>query len=187
MWLLASLGLLAQTPDSAAKTDVAAPAPDTPAKPDVAPQDAVRAFDLAIPAEPKPADQAAPVSTSTSASALFNPVPEDALAPAPVPAANIELQSQVQEALGKDSSLSKSSVVVTASAEGIDLTGSAGSSRERLAAWRLAESYARGKRVENHIVVNVQGGPAPAAHENTTPAHSPPPTPSLPGIQDNRH
>lgn len=125
-------------------------------------------------------------AVSTSSSASFSPLPADASA-ANVPAANVELQSEIQRALSKDPALS--GVVVSASADGIDLTGSAGNSRERLAAWRLAESYARGKQVQNHIVVNRQIGAAPAnAHpENGAPASNPAPAAaSSPGLQNNR-
>lgn len=180
-----SLGVAAQTPKNASGGE------DTPqarenAKPEAGPQsDAGAAQPVVDAAQPQIAEAS---TVSTSASASFSPLPPDAPV-ANVPAANVELQSEIQEALSKDPALSKCGVVVSASAEGIDLTGNAGSSRERLAAWRLAESYARGKKVENHILVKGQGGPAPAnAHpENGTPASNPAPSAaSSPSLQNNR-
>ena len=187
---LMAIGLAAQTPESAPKTDAAqAPAAARTAAPNdgVAAQESPGA-DEQSPVAQKPETEAANVSTSASAS--FSSLPGDVPASKTIPAANTELQSQVQEALSKNPSLSKCTVVVSASVEGIELTGNAGSSRERLAAWRLAESYARGKKVENHIVVNGQGGAAPPAAHPETPAPASNPAPSgaaSPGSgQDNR-
>lgn len=190
-----SLGVAAQTPKNVSGGEDASQSRENAkpeaAKPGVAKSEAVPQSDAdaAQPVADAAQPQIAEASTvSTSASASFSPLPPDALV-ANVPAANVQLQSEIQEALSKDPALSKCGVVVSASAEGIDLTGSAGNSRERLAAWRLAESYARGKKVENHILVNGQGGPAPAnTHpENGTPASNPAPSAaSSPGLQNNR-
>jgi BON domain-containing protein len=173
--LMTSLGLAAQVPETVPKTDAAAQVPDSAPKPDVARQDAA-GHAVAPPGQPTATEAA---SVSTSASASFSPLPADVSTPSAVPPANTELQSQIEEALRKDPALSKCSVIVAASADGIDLTGNAGSSRERLAAWRLAESYARGKKVENHIVVNGQGGgqaPPASRPDNATPAANPAPS-----------
>ena len=183
MLSMMSLGAGAQAPKSA--TDIEA-APHTQ---QIAPTPGLTAQDRADQSPASAAQQrmteSAAVSTSVSAS--FSLLPADA-SPASIPNANFELQSQIQEALSKDPSLSKCGVVVTAAAEGIDLTGSAGSSRERLAVWRLAESYARGKKVENHIVVNGKGGtgPAPSRPENVgTPSNAARTNGSSPGLQNN--
>ena len=197
-----SLAVAAQTPKAASNGDDAPQAPDRKpeiAQPGVAKTEAAKSeavqTDL-LPESDAGTGQAAAgaaqsqiaeaSAVSTSSSASFSPLPADASA-ANVPAANVELQSEIQRALSKDPALS--GVVVSASADGIDLTGSAGNSRERLAAWRLAESYARGKQVQNHIVVNRQIGAAPAnAHpENGAPASNPAPAAaSSPGLQNNR-
>lgn len=177
--LLIPLGLAAQAPKSA--TDE-----DRPAKPEVAQQAA--AEQAVASAGRVTTSENVAVSTSASASAAFSPLPDDASTP-DIPQADTELQAQVQEALSKDPTLSKCSVVVTASADGIDLTGSAATSRERLAAWRLAESYARGKKVENHIVVNGQGAQAATPSRPQNGARSSSPAPSIassPGIRSNR-
>jgi hypothetical protein len=185
MILMTSLGMAAQSPENGQNVTPAAPVHDSAAQPVVAAEAATR-VDLKAPA-PDAVNQAATVSTSASAS--FSPLPPDASAPTAVSPLYAELQSQIQEALKKDPSLSKCALMVAASAEGIDLSGNAGSSRERLAAWRLAQSYARGRKVENHIVVSRDGVNAPpAAHpENPAPAAgSTPSTPVSPGVQNNR-
>lgn len=169
---LAAIGLAAQTPENTPKTD-AAQTPAAVQSPAATPRAGVAGqeapgLDAQSPVAPKPEAEAANVSTSASAS--FSSLPGDVPASKTIPAANTELQSQVQEALSKNPSLSKCSLIVSASVEGIELTGNAASSRERLAAWRLAESYARGKKVENHIIVNGQGAPAPPAAHPETPA-----------------
>jgi hypothetical protein len=64
------------------------------------------------------------------------------------------LQMQIQDALSREPALSNGSIKVTALAEGIELSGSVGSGRERLNAARIAQSYARGRKVLNHIVVS---------------------------------
>jgi len=178
-----SLGACAQAPKSAADQEAAPQTQQNAPAPELASQDRADQSPASA-AQPKIAEATA---VSTSLSASFSPLPADASA-ADVPAANFELQSQIQEALSKDPTLSKCSVVVTASAEGIDLTGNAGNSGERLAAWRLAESYARGKRVENHIVVGGKGASAssPSHPEHTAPAsHAARSTGSSPGLQNN--
>jgi BON domain len=181
--MLSMMGAGAQAPKGAADKEAA------PQTRQIAPISGLTSEDRADQSPASAAHQrmteSAAVSTSVSAS--FSPLPADA-SPASIPNANSELQSQIQEALSKDPNLSKCSVVVTASAEGIDLTGSAGSSRERLAVWRLAESYARGKKVENHIVVNGKGGaaPTPSRPENArTPSNAARTNGSSPGLQNN--
>jgi hypothetical protein len=82
------------------------------------------------------------------------------------------LQRQIQDALSREPSLSNGSIKVTALAEGIELSGSVGSGRERLNAARIAQSYARGKKVLNHIVVS---------------GHSPPPVPNGPDETNANH
>jgi BON domain len=178
-----SLGATAQAPKSPAEKEAA------PHTQQIAPTPGLTSQDRADQSLASAAQQEMTESTavSTSVSASFSPLPADA-SPASIPNANSELQSQVQEALSKNPNFSKCSVVVTASAEGIDLSGSAGSSRERLAVWRLAASYARGKKVENHIVVNGKGGtaPTPSHPENMGPPSSAARTNgSSPGLQNN--
>ncbi len=73
------------------------------------------------------------------------------------------LQIQIQDALSREPTLRNGSVKVTALAEGIELSGSVANGRERLNAARIAQSYARGKKVLNHIVVSGHSAP-PVPH-----------------------
>jgi hypothetical protein len=183
MLSMMSLGAGAQAPKSATDQEAA------PQTHQIAPISGLTSQDRADQSLASAAQQrmTGSAAVSTSGSASFSPLPVDE-SPASIPNANSELQSQIQEALSKDPNLCKCSVVVTASAEGIDLTGSAGSSRERLAVWRLAESYARGKKVENHIVVNGKSGtaPGPSRPENAgAPSNAARTNGSSPGLQNN--
>jgi osmotically-inducible protein OsmY len=75
----------------------------------------------------------------------------------------IELESQIQNALGKDPTLIRDSVRVAVSEEAVELTGNVATSRERLTATRIAQSYAGSKRVVSRITV------AASPQESATP------------------
>lgn len=75
---------------------------------------------------------------------------------APVDSSNMELQQQVQEAMSKVPELSNDNVHVTAADDGLELSGNVGSGREHQAAVRIAQSFARGKKVVDHIVVSAR-------------------------------
>jgi hypothetical protein len=152
-WLMSAILLMlvavaasAQTGNQGAKASPAAPEQATtlpvPQSPPLSPSSAT----------PSPAP--APVS------ALENP--ETAPDSAAITAAESELQAQIQNAIGKDPTLSGSSVSVAVSAEGIELSGSVTSGRARLAASRIAKSYAGSKKVVDKITVSLHTGDAPA-------------------------
>jgi hypothetical protein len=86
--------------------------------------------------------------------------------PNPVDPASIDvaLQAEIQEALNKDATLNSSGLKVEVLADGIELSGDVASGRERQNAGRIAQSYARGRKVTNHIVVK---------GHSATPASSP--------------
>lgn len=80
--------------------------------------------------------------------------------PSPDPAttaADPALQAQIQSALGHDPTLSHASVRVSVLSDSIELTGSVGTSRERLTATRLAMSFAGSRRVISRITVGGAG------------------------------
>ena len=144
---------------------VASPGPAAASTPQAS---ASQAFDppelrLDLPAPQVPAATPAEASSAENRVRLFEIALPD------LPPADPELEARIQNALDKDPVLSRCGLTVTATAEAIDVAGSAPSSRERLSAWRIAESYAHGKRVVNHIVVSgAKDGDsataAPAAH-----------------------
>ena len=82
----------------------------------------------------------------------------------PEAAPDMQLQMQVQDALSKVPELSNASVRVAALPDGLELSGSVVTGRERQAAVRIAQSYARGRKVVDHIVVSGR---------NTAPGDSP--------------
>jgi hypothetical protein len=63
------------------------------------------------------------------------------------------LESQIQNALGKDPTLIHDSVRVAVSEGAVELTGNVATSRERLTATRIAQSYAGSKPVVSRITV----------------------------------
>src|SRR5262249_8428718 len=83
---------------------------------------------------------------------------------APVP--DTELQNQVQNALRKIPELRNVSLHVAALPDGLELTGNVASGRERQAAVRIAQSYARGRKVVDHLVVT--GRKVPASDSSRT-------------------
>lgn len=94
-------------------------------------------------------------------------------APAPLTQAEIEMQALIQSAIAKNPTLSGGNVSVAVSADGIELTGTVTSVRARLAAFRLAKSYAAGKKVVDRIAV--------AANPPQAPAEPAPAKPDSPG------
>jgi len=81
------------------------------------------------------------------------PDEDSPVTPAPLTEAELEMQALIQNAIGKDPTLTGGNVNVAMSPAGIELTGTVASMRARLAASRLAKSYARGKKVVDKITV----------------------------------
>src|SRR5215813_11297998 len=110
------------------------PMPVIPADADTSAQ-AAPADDDSAPALP-----AASSSASLHGAELFSTpaIPEDPPAP-PLTPAELEMQALIQNAIGKDPTVTGGSVNVAISAGGIELTGNVTSMRARLAASRLAK------------------------------------------------
>lgn len=75
------------------------------------------------------------------------------------------LQSQVQDAIDRDPVFSRDGLKVAATTDGIELSGDVATGRDRVNAGRIAQSYARGKKVVNNIVVKGHSA-APNPPEN---------------------
>lgn len=128
---------------------------------------------------------AAPVASSSASSraAELFPAPtipdEDTRSgPPPLTPAEVEMQALIQNAIGKDPTLNGANVNVAMSTEGIELTGTVASMRARLAASRLAKSYAAGRKVVDKITIAanrpetpVEPAPAKADPSGTTHQH----------------
>ena len=75
-----------------------------------------------------------------------------------------DLQTQIQNALSKEPTLSGDTVNVTVSGDSIDISGSVATSREKQTATRIVQSYAGNKKVASHLTVSGRNhNAAPAA------------------------
>ena len=109
--------------------------------------------------QPSPVSASAPATNSGGAEKSSDSPAEDPPAlEAADGAVNTGLRTLIQDAMGKQPSLAGSTINVSVTGEGIELSGNVSSSRERLTAARLAHSYAAGRRVINHIVITERGG-----------------------------
>jgi BON domain len=73
--------------------------------------------------------------------------------PAPLTEAELEMQALIQSAIGNNPAVTAANVTVAFSAEGIELSGTVASAQAKLAASRLAKSYAAGRKVVDRITV----------------------------------
>jgi BON domain len=78
-----------------------------------------------------------------------------------------DLQSQIQNALSKEPTLSGDTVNVNVSQDAIEVTGSVATAREKQTATRIVQSYAGNKKVVSHLTVS-------GRNRNAAPNTSPP-------------
>jgi BON domain len=64
-----------------------------------------------------------------------------------------ELQSQIQNALSKEPTLSGDTINVNVSSDAIEVTGSVATAREKQTATRIIQSYAGNKKVVSHLSI----------------------------------
>jgi hypothetical protein len=118
-----------------------------------------------------------PSEPSSATPVELFPIPE-VPADAPLTPAEIELQAQIQNAISKDPTLTSDNVNVSLFPGGIELSGTVASVRARLAASRLAKSYAANRKVVDKITIAARhetpGEPAPAKAETPGTAHQNP-------------
>jgi osmotically-inducible protein OsmY len=67
-----------------------------------------------------------------------------------------DLQTQIQNALTKEPTLSADALQVNVTDQNIELSGKVESAREKQTALRIVQSYAANKKVVNHINVGTQ-------------------------------
>ena len=113
------------------------------------------------PVQQNPANTAEPpaqASTPAVPGAAQNPSPETSNAG--IAAVNdTELEGQIQNALNKEPTLTGDSTHVTVSAEAIELAGNVNTSKEKITATRIVQSYAGSKKVMNHLTISGKGEP----------------------------
>jgi osmotically-inducible protein OsmY len=126
----------------------------------------------------RPEQAAAPKTSPISAPVQETPPLPSATAtpgaePSPGETISIDsaLQTQIQDAFDKDPTFSQGGLKVTVVGDGIELTGDVASGRDRQNAARIAQSYARGKKVVNHVVVRGHSTPPGAASPQNPPAN----------------
>ena len=76
------------------------------------------------------------------------------------------LQSQIQNALRNESSLGNSQIVVSVTAQGIDLSGTVGSNKDKQTAERISQSFDGNRKLNDNLVITGHG------HPDLAPEHS---------------
>lgn len=130
--------------------------------------------------------QASPADTQARGGVAATPSPSAEASRAGADAVNdSELEGQIQNALNKEPTLTGDSTHVTVSADTIELAGNVGTSKEKLTATRIVQSYAGNKKVMNHLTISGKGEPSTPQQEtpdanhpasSTNPATNPEPT-----------
>lgn len=129
-----------------------APAQTTPAKPSQAqpsPQEGNSAINVPGGATDASGGGVVGAAGSTTGKTEVPETPQ----PASEPSSDSELQSQIQNALSKEPTLSGDTVNVRVTAESINITGSVATAREKLTATRIVDSYAGNRKVISHLTL----------------------------------
>jgi hypothetical protein len=101
------------------------------------------------------------VSGAASSSATQVPAGDNAQAGVAT-ISDSDLESQIQNALSKEPTLSGDNAHVKVAGDTIDLTGSVGTSKEKITATRIVQSFAGSKKLVNHLTLG-NGKAAPQA------------------------
>lgn len=152
-----------QTTQQGQQTSQPAPAQTTPSKPaeaEPAPQGGNPTINVPGGATDASGGGVVGAAGSTTGKTEVPETPQ----PASAPPSDSELQSQIQNALSKEPTLSGDTVNVRVTAESINITGTVTSAREKLTATRIVESYAGNRKVISHLTVGDKNrNAAPAA------------------------
>ncbi|HEX5435328.1 MAG TPA: BON domain-containing protein [Candidatus Angelobacter sp.] len=84
-----------------------------------------------------------------------------------------DLQSQIQQALNKEPTLTDDTVNVVVSGRSIDLSGRVATARQKLTATRIVESYATNRKVMDHLTIGNTNSNAAAQREKGNEANNP--------------
>jgi hypothetical protein len=88
-----------------------------------------------------------------------------------------DLQSQIQNALNKEPTLTGDTTHVAVSSDSIDISGSVSNSKDKITATRIVQSFAGSKKVVSHLTIGGKAAPqaaAPESHDNSSPAGTKP-------------
>jgi hypothetical protein len=81
--------------------------------------------------------------------------------------ADPDLESQIQNALSKEPTLTGNSTHVTVSGDTIELAGTVGTNKEKVTATRIVQSYAGSKKLVNRLIVG-RGSEKTSPHAPST-------------------
>jgi hypothetical protein len=95
-----------------------------------------------------------------------------------------DLQSQIQNALSKEPTLTGDSPRVNVSGDTVELAGNVGTNKEKITATRIVQSYSGSKKLVNKLSIsprNEKSSPASTNHPGTAnPANNPEPNKDMP-------
>jgi osmotically-inducible protein OsmY len=96
-----------------------------------------------------------------------------------------DLQSQIQNALSKEPTLTGDSPRVNVSGDTVELAGNVGTNKEKITATRIVQSYSGSKKLVNKLAISPRNEKSsPASTDNpgstTNPANNPEPTKGAP-------
>jgi osmotically-inducible protein OsmY len=95
-----------------------------------------------------------------------------------------DLQSQIQNALSKEPTLSGDSPRVNVSGDTVELAGNVGTNKEKITATRIVQSYTGSKKLVNKLTISPRSEKSsPASTENpgtANPANNPEPNKGTP-------
>jgi osmotically-inducible protein OsmY len=124
------------------------------------------------------------VSGAASSSTAQTPTAQDSAGGVTV-MTDSDLQSQIQNALSKEPTLSGDSARVNVSGDTVELAGTVGTNKEKITATRIVQSYTGSKKLVNKLTISGRSEKsAPAATDNpgsmANPANNPEPNKGTP-------
>ena len=124
------------------------------------------------------------VSGATSSSTAQTPTAQDSAGGVNA-MTDSDLQSQIQNALGKEPTLSGDSPRVNVSGDTVELAGNVGTNKEKITATRIVQSYTGSKKLVNKLTISGRSEKSsPASTDNpgstANPANNPEPNKGTP-------
>lgn len=178
---------------SGAQNKAGTPLPSSPTSPggQVTPSGTQAGSGTQAPSPPAGSTSTGGVAGSASSSATQTPA-TDASAGGVAAMTDADLETQIQSALSKEPTLTGDSAHAAVAGDTIELTGNVNTSKEKLTATRIVQSFAGNKKVVNHLTVSSHAGKTSSGSETpattTNPASNPepskgnPPTTSKPPL-----
>lgn len=146
-----------------AQTKAGTPAPSATTSPagQVNPTDTTQAPQTTTPNAPATGGVAGAASSSATQSSPVEPSSTGVAA-----VTDSDLEGQIQNALNKEPTLTGDSTHVTVTPDTIELSGNVNTSKEKLTASRIVQSYSVNKKILNHLTIGGKGSPSAQQQEN---------------------